>query len=169
MSKTEGHAGKTAKKNTNTAAERVTRWRRHVADAIERTDGNPNAVKYGMDIPSKWFEEVEGRPMADVVTDWLCENRGIGEENPSPEQEYNQMIDRSYARGTTRQQNIHMRETAHMAVMFHLTNHTRLPVGEDMHDLVRLFYRKGDRGIDNAVVRAIKCAIAWEREARANG
>ena len=162
-----------AKKNENTNAGTpgwVARWRRHVADAIDRRGGEPDAAKHGLDVPPKWMEEVEGRPMADVVTDWLCAKRGIGAERPTPEQEVNLMVDEHYeTEGTVRGRNAHERETAVFAVMSHLANHTRLPVGEDLHDLVRLFYRRGDCGIDDAVVRAIRYAVAKEREARADG
>lgn len=169
MSKTEGHAGKTAKKNTKTAADvseqdkmRVERWRGHVDKIVTNHDAR------GVDIPSAWFEEIEGRPMVDVITDYICRTRGVGVANPPLCVKMNHEDDCDFETYNTRTRNAHEREVAYCAVMFHLDYHNHRFTEDTMHELIRRFYRKGDCGIVNAVSRAVESALAWERDADAN-
>jgi len=138
--------------NTNTAA-RVERWQGHIVKHLAAY------AAHGADIPAAWFEEIEGRAMADVLTDSICKQRGIGVTNRTPEQQMNFELDENYERAATRTRNAHESDVAYMEVMAHLHNDTRLPIDDTMHALVRKFYRAGDCGIDAAIVRAVQYAV----------
>lgn len=141
---------------------RVERWRGHVAEIVANHDAR------GVDIPSAWFEEIEGRPMVDVITDYICRTRGVGVANPQLGVKLNHEGDCEYETYNTRTSNVHEREVASCAVMYHLDYHHNRFTEDETHELIRRFYRKGDCGIDNAVFRAVESALAWERDADAN-
>lgn len=142
---------------------RVERWRGHIEKELARY------AAHGADIPAAWFEEIEQRPMADVITDWVCRERGVGVAEPDIWQQYNLKTDDDYERDNTRARNEHEKRVTRAAVASCLYNHIRLfPVGDELHEFIRHFYRAGDFGIDAAVVRAVKSALAWERDADAN-
>lgn len=141
---------------------RVERWRGHVAEIVTNHDAR------GVDIPSAWFEEIEGRPMVDVITDYICRTRGVGVANPPLGVKLNHEGDCEYETYNTRTRNVHEREVASCAVMYHLDYHQYRFTEDETHELIRRFYRKGDCGIDNAVFRAVESALAWERDADAN-
>jgi len=141
---------------TNTTAARIERWRGHVAKRLTSCNAN------GVDIPAGWLEEIERRPMVDVVMDWLCKDRGIGVTNRNPDQQYNFQLDEDYERAATRTRNNHEREVALMAVMAHVgvAFYNVMPCDETMHALVRKFYHAGDCGIDAAIARAVVFAVS---------
>lgn len=141
---------------------RVERWRGHVAEIVANHDAR------GVDIPSAWFEEIEGRPMVDVITDYICRTRGVGVANPPLGVKMNHEDDCDFETYNTRTRNAHEREVASCAVMLHLDYHHNRFTEDKMHELISRFYRKGDCGIDNAVFRAVESALAWERDADAN-
>jgi len=142
--------------NHTTTAARVERWRGHIIKELAAY------AERGNDIPAAWFEEIERRPMVDVLTDFVCEHRGIGVTNPNPEQQYHLDIDENYERTHTRTRNNHENYIASFAVMVHLRNDTELPIDDTMRELVRRFYRAGDCGIDAAVARAVRSALKTE-------
>lgn len=121
------------------------RWRKHVADTIARTD----AAKSAYCVPSAWLEEIECRPMVDVIVDWIAKDRASGIEA---------MIDADYESAPTRTRNAHEKDISRTAVVFHLTRPNGVD-GDDIRRLVREFYRAGDCGLDNAIRRAVSCAL----------
>lgn len=144
-----------SKANTNSNnTTRRERFHAHVVKSLA------HHAAHGADIPAAWFEEIERRPMADVVTDWVCKQRGIGVKHPNATQAMHLADDEDMERGNVRARDNWEHEIATVAVMHHLANRTKLPIGSDLQKLIRAFYRKGDCGIDSAVVRAIKAAIA---------
>lgn len=161
------------KQTMNTAAERSTtktttetrrdRWRRHIVARLAKIK---NCKGY---IPAKWLEEIEGRPAADFITDWLANDRGFGVKNPTPAQKYHAEVDAYYeTEESTRIRNNHEREEAEQAVFTMLNNDALHGLSDRSRDFVRRFYRPGDRGLNAATLRAVKCALDWEREAEAN-
>lgn len=143
-------AGRGVKITTET---RRDRWHRHIVVEIERCE------KYKGCVPAKWFEEIEGRPMADVICDHLASDRGFGVKNPSLSQKYYAEVDDSYEMESVRIRNNHERENARNAVFFHLQKRDYHIDPRHLRRLIRRFYRVGDCGIDAAIARAVKCAL----------
>ena len=132
------------------------RWHRHIATEIERRKG------YEGYIPAKWLEEIEGRPMTDVICDWLANDRGFGVKNPSPIQKYRAEVDDSYEAESVRVRNNHEREEAGMAVYFHLKKRDCYIKPGHLRQFIRRFYRAGDCGIDAAIARALELSLRKE-------
>ena len=155
----------TTAKGTETIRER---WHRHVVVRLEINAECNRENGHFTYIPQKWLEEIEGRPLADVITDWLCEDHGLGVKNPTPHQKYNIETDAFYESAGTRARNAHDKEVANIAVACH-TEVLRCFVNDDeLHDFIRHFYHKGDRGMDWAIARAVTCALKLEKKANAS-
>lgn len=127
-------------------ASRRARWRGHVANLIAECDAN----KYGCYVKSSLFEEVEGRPLVEVILDSMVRGRSSG---------FNASVDRDYDNAPTRTRNNHDRQIVCTSVHFHLERDARFSE-DDILGLVRRFYRRGDVGIKAAIHRAVRQAVA---------
>lgn len=134
------------------------RWHRNVVERLAVNVECNGKGKGLIFIPQKWIEEIEGRPLADVITDSICHKRGDGVKHPTAEQKHNRGIDDSYDEAPTHIRNAHYKEVAETAVFFH-TSARRYTANRQLHDFMRKFYRKGDCGLDNAIARAVSFAI----------
>lgn len=133
----------------------VGRWRAHVENYIAVCDQSNKE----MFVPSAWIEEAEGRPLADLVVEYMVKDHGVGAANPTPGQMYRRRVDEAYLHESTRVRNRHEKGDAESAVNSYLFNALPNFVGEDLHRLIRKFYRRGDCGIHSAVRRAVRSAI----------
>lgn len=104
--------------------------------------------------------------MADVITDWLADNRGFGVKRPTEIQKELLETDEWYERNETKRcRDNHERENACQAVFSFLNPHgfTFLH-DEEKHEVIRRFYRAGDCGMYATICRAIRHAIKCARK-----
>lgn len=140
--------------NTNTQETRRERWRKHITKKLEALAGLDAFT------PPEWLEEIEGRPIADVILDAMSRDRGFGIAEPTPDQQYRAEIDNGFERNaTTRGRNAHERDVAELFVVAFLDRHGQHVPGDRLRELVRKFYRKGDFGLGAAIRRAILAGL----------
>ena len=131
---------------------RVARWKEHAAKAVAKMSGHNRAL---LDAAA----ESVGMDAADFVAWQLTEERGLGKHRDY-EAEFNQRIDDTYEAQTTIQRNNHEKEVATTtAAVYGLFGPAGLTDAEEV-EVVRRFFRKGDRSLSRAEGRAIKAALA---------
>ena len=151
---------KTVTKTASTKTRRD-RWREHIervlADNAECNRRNGRLTF----IPSGWIEEVEGRPLVDVILDWICDVRGYGVKNPNPLQKIHfkvdEMREREYSK---RMRDKGECEDVRREVASHTLHYVYYVSDRDLHAFIRKFYHKGDVGMDSAIGRAVKAALS---------
>ena len=143
---------KTMRTETNTPDRRA-RWRRHVSERLGQIRDVESMI------PQDWIETAEGRPLADLITDLICRERGYGVKDPDEIQKYRREVDDEMERGNIRARNNEERSTARMSTDILLMGTGHVPArSEAMHRLIVRFYRPGDCGIANSITRAIEAA-----------
>ena len=151
---------KTVTKTANMKTRRD-RWREHIEMRLaDNEECNRKNGKLTF-IPSGWLEEVEGRPIADVILDWICFDRGFGVKNKTFLQKFrfdcDEEIEKVYS---ARKRDNSEREDARTAVESHTLHYARYVSDRDLHAFIRKFYHKGDVGMDSAIGRAVKAALS---------
>lgn len=136
--------------------DRRERWRVQVKKVLAEVSANQNFIEPDV------FEEVEGRDMADVILDRICDMRGVGVKRPDEGQRFESKIDTWYEREAgSRRMKEHDRDIARFAVYHFLM--ARCPFDklgpDELRRFVRKFYRPGDYGLIAAERRAILTAI----------
>lgn len=143
---------KTRRTETNTPDRRA-RWRRHVCDRLAQIRD------IDCMIPQDWIETAEGRPLADLITDHICRERGYGVKDPDELQKFHRDADDKIERGNIRARNNEERSTARTSTDLLLLGTGHVPArSEAMHRLIVRFYRPGDYGISESITRAIEAA-----------
>ena len=107
------------------------------------------------------FEEIEGRNLAEVITDHLCTSRGVGVANVGPEAKYKLDADEWYERQGGRKRSAHDREIVRRAVFDFLMPGVYVGMfdQEEIRAFARKFYRIGDIGLREAIDRALRYAL----------
>lgn len=132
--------------------ERAARFKNHAEKTVAKMSGHDRAR---LDAAA----EAVGMDATALVAWQLTEERGLGELRDS-EAEYNRWIDDKYESETTIRRNNHEREVARTtAAVYGLFGPAGLTDSEEV-EVVRRFFRKGDRSLSRAEGRAIKAALA---------
>ena len=107
------------------------------------------------------FEEIEGRSLAEVITDHLCTFRGVGVAHVGPEAKYKFEADDWYEQQGTRKRNAHDREIVRRAVFDFLMPGVYVGMFDqgEIRAFTRKFYRVGDIGLREAKDRALRYAL----------
>lgn len=107
------------------------------------------------------FEEIEGRNLAEVITDHLCTFRGVGVVNAGPEAKYKFEADEWYERQSSRKRGAHDREIVRRAVFDFLMPGVYVGMFDqkEIRAFTRKFYRVGDIGLREAKDRALRYAL----------
>lgn len=127
-------------------AARSHRWRRAVEKRIRECDANQS----GYYLKSSLFEQIEGRPLVDVIMDSLMAGRSKG---------ISAYIDRDYDEAPTRCRNRHDREVASFPVHIRLVNWRRIDE-RTAEAIISKFGKPGDVGIEDMIERAIRQIVA---------
>lgn len=140
-------------------APRRERWHYHVCERLAEIAANYPSGCY---FPGELIEQAEGRPLADIITSRLCWERGLDVISPSTDQVERLADDLNFEEcETIRTRNAHERQIARDAV--HTILHKPFPrdlfTYDEMRQLVRKFYRRGDRNISLAMNRAARAAV----------
>jgi len=146
-----------ARKSKANLHERRSRFHKQVSAAIKKF-GNVDCKIY---INPNFFEEVEGRPMADVITDHLCHERGCGNFDCSDYSAILRLEDSRYEAKPDCIRNRHERNVAEAEAGKFLLNifPTENLTDQELHELIRRFYKPGDIGLRSACGRAILSAV----------
>lgn len=132
------------------------RWRRHIVARLEEIKGLTPTTH----IPAEWIEEVEGRTLADALADLIAEQRGFSVARPTYIQKYYRHVDEYFeTQAPTRSRNAHEKEVAYYAVCNCLCPRADVVDRQNIHALIRRFYKRGDLCLDKAIVRAVKSAL----------
>ena len=148
-------------RRTSTHTNRLNCWR----DMIRRSVVQHSDAYH---IPPQYIEEIEGRPVADIMLDLIATWRGVGVDSPNAEQTYNRdvddMIERDYRAPIVRKHHEKIvRAEVHRFLALEFP--PDFMNGENLRAFLRKFYRKGDIGMREAVKRAVLASIGREAEA----
>lgn len=111
-------------------------------------------------IPAAWFEEVEGRPLEEVVVDRLAESRGLAGVSDDPLRSDALAEDGRLERIGGRSLAAHDRDIVRVAVReFTLPLLNFALNRREQRAFVRRFYVAGDFGIHAAKARALRFAV----------
>lgn len=107
------------------------------------------------------FEEIEGRNLAEVITDHLCTSRGVGVAHVGPEAKYKFEVDEWYERQSSRKRGAHDREIVRRAVFDFFMPGVYVGMFDqgEIRAFTRKFYRVGDIGLREAKDRALRYAL----------
>lgn len=131
---------------------RAARFENHAAKIVAKMSGHDRAL---LDAAA----ESVGMDAAALVAWQLTEERGLGKRRDY-EAEFNRWIDDTYEAQTTLRRNNHEKEVATTtAAVYGLFGPAGLTDAEEV-EVVRRFFRKGDRSLSRAEGRAIKAALA---------
>lgn len=151
--------GDKSRQNRNTQSTRRERWHRHVSARLAEIATNCPIGDY---FPGELIEQAEGRPLADIITSRLCRERGLDVTTPSIDQAERLADDLNFEEcETIRTRNAHERRVARDAVntILHKPFPRDLFTYAELQQLVRKFYRQGDRNISLAIERAARAAV----------
>lgn len=107
------------------------------------------------------FEEIEGRNLAEVITDHLCTLRGVGVAHADHEAKIKFDADEWYEQQGNRKRNAHDREVVRHAVYEFLMPGICIGLFDkkEIRAFTRKFYRIGDIGLREAKDRALRYAL----------
>ena len=143
-------------------AGRIERWRTIAQGFIESGDDMTNG-------DLALVAEMSGKPAVSLVVDYMCEHRGLNR-GASESALRKRLVDMLNECGSARLRNNEER----MAVRGAITDvgWTQVTGGDftaaEKREIARLFFRKGDTGLDSAIVRAALRALECEADRIAN-
>ena len=143
-------------------AGRIERWRTIAQGFIDSDNGRING-------DLALVAEMSGKPAVSLVVDYMCEHRGLIR-GTSIETIHFRLVDMLNECGSARFRNNEER----MAVRGAITDvgWTQVTGGDftaaEKREIARLFFRKGDTGLDSAIVRAVLRALECEADRIAN-
>lgn len=147
--------------NRRTYENRRERWRGHIRAELTRI----RTRQLDCFVRPEWMAEVYGRPAEDVILDALCRHRGIGVESMTPEQSTDFDIDNRYESESARCRDSYEKRIVG-SFFYHFMS---FPIGylqrltrEEQHQFFVKFYRKGDSGSTQMVIRAFANAMGKE-------
>ena len=144
-------------KKTKDIPTRRERFLRHVKTEIENLNG---CAVY---CPAEFIEKIEGRNLADIITDRICISRGIGVTNLNKDQRYNLKIDNDYENyESAKVINAHEKQVARFAVHMYISIPFEIDIfrRDELEKFISAFYRKGDFDLRQAERRALKFAMS---------
>ena len=157
-------AAKTATAHTDSKAQReqarVARWKEHAEKIVGKMNDDDRAI---LDAAA---EAVNLRPVA-FLLDAMKEERGLGKRNDC-ETEINLKVDEDYEAMPTRTRNKHELDEVRAVSFFYTHNHVAGLTHAEKVEVVRRYFRKGDRHLAEAEGRAIKAALAMPPPAGMN-
>jgi len=112
-------------------------------------------------VPVEIFEEIEGRSIFDMITDRLCDDRGIGNGRKDAKQRTAFVVDGFIEKDSPQKLEAHESAVAGVAVYNWLMKSPLLEQfgDEELAEFARAFYRRGDVGLRSAEVRALRFAF----------
>ena len=153
--KQKGQTGMNRKETKAKGNGRRERWLKLAEVQLAEIRDNPFYVQREV------FEEIEGRNLAEVITDHLCTFRGVGVVNAGPEAKYKFEADEWYERQSGRKRSAHDREIVRRAVFDFLMPGVYVGMFDqkEIRAFTRKFYRVGDIGLREAKDRALRYAL----------